>query len=107
MKTRVEKLEDKQIENVTDIAVITERVDKHDVLLDFLEKARHKDSGRVHAVEGILAGIDTSVNKLVVATDKNTRAVDAFKIMAMTATVMGGCFLTFCSFVGGKILLWW
>ncbi len=107
MKERIDKIEDKQSTATIDIAVITERVDKHDGLLDFLEKSRHKDSGRVHVVEGILAGIDTSVNKLITSTDKNTKSVDAFKIMAMTAIVMGSAFITFCGFIGGKLLHWW
>ncbi len=107
MKNRIEKIED----NLSDIrianATITERVDAHSKLLEFLEESRHKHSGRIHVVEGILVGMETAVNKLTKSTDNNTALLRDFKIMAITAVFMGGGFITFCGFVGGKLLHWW
>lgn len=114
MKTRLDKLETHVFENTTKVAVIFERLDKHDVFLDHLEQARHKNSGRIHVVEGILTGIDSSVNKLTEATEKNasateknTKAVDAFKIMVATSVFLVSIFISICSFIGGKIMMWW
>ncbi len=82
------------------------RLDTSDKEIDSLRDSRHDHSNKIHQQmtivsthSAILSGIEGAVREL-------TENVFAFKIMAATAIVMGGGFISFCVFVGGKLLHW-
>lgn len=83
------------------------RIDSHDNEILSLRESRHKHANDIQKHTGfielhtdILSGITAAVKDL-------TKSVDSFKVMAATAMVMGSVFITFCGFVGGKLLGWW
>ena len=83
------------------------RLDSHDNEISALRDARHKHANAIQKQititdihTGILSGIEGAVKEL-------TKAVFSFRVMALTAITMGGGFVAFCGFVGGKLLHWW
>ena len=90
------------------------RLDGHDYEFKVQRGARHlhaneiqKHTGMLESHSEIFTGIKDALKEVAAATRHNTDAIFSFKIMAMTAIFMGGGFITFCGFVGGKLLGWW
>lgn len=83
------------------------RIDEHTEEINSLRTSRHEHNGMLQKHMGvidahtkILSGIESAVKEL-------TQAVFGFKVMAATAMAMGSMFISFCGFVGGKLLGWW
>lgn len=79
-----------------------------------LRDSRHELNTMTQIHDCILTSIKRSMSILAdtvkeqaKATSDNTKTLDEFKTMAATAIYMGAGFITFCVFVGGKILKWW
>lgn len=83
------------------------RLDEEKAEIDLLRKRTHDNANDIHRQGGILAGMETAVKDLITATKQNTQAVLTFRIIAITAMFMGTGFISFCGFVGGKLLHWW
>ncbi len=86
----------------------------HSEEIDLLNKHREnhsielqKHTSIIDNYADILKGIKEVIKDLTTATRQNTDAIFSFKIMAMTAIFMGGGFIAFVVFAGGKILKWW
>jgi len=102
-------------------AVLEEVTKRHDNEILSLRDSRHHHAGFLQKHDGmfesyniIISGIKEAIDKLTASHEKSTAATAAntkelfsFKVMAMTAIFMGGGFISFCVFVGGKLLNWW
>lgn len=83
------------------------RIDKHDEEIINLRDSRHEHANQIQRQIGITDTHTSILSGIEGAVDKLTQAVFGFRIMAMTAIFMGTGFITFCGFVGGKLLHWW
>jgi hypothetical protein len=102
----------------TRLAVVEVKVeeieDKHGKEILELRNHKHAQSNTLQKHEGmfdsyniILKGIKDGIESLTTATEKNTKAIFSFRVMAGTAIFMGGGFIGFVVFVGGQLLHWW
>ena len=90
------------------------RLDTHDDELKIQRDARHlhanviqRHTGMLESHSEVFVGIKDALKELAGNTRQNTSAIFRFEAMAITAIIMGGGFITFCGFVGGKLLHWW
>lgn len=82
------------------------RIDEGYREIESLRDSRHEHSNQIHQQMGIITTHTTILTGMESAVKELTQAVFSFKIMALTALYMGGAFIAFCGFVGGKLLHW-
>ena len=97
---KLNNLEGRQKVHSEEIDLLNQHRELHSIELQ-------KHTSIIDNYADILAGIKEVIKDLTAATRHNTDTIFSFKIMAMTAIFMGGGFITFVVFAGGKILKWW
>lgn len=83
------------------------RLDDHAGEIKSLRDSRHEHAGYIQRHDGIILGIESAVTGLNKTVVQNTKSIVELITMARTAIVMGGGFISFVVFAGGKILKWW
>jgi len=82
------------------------RIDQGNREIESLRDSRHEHSNTIQQQVGVIASHTAILTGMEAAVKELTQAVFSFKIMALTALYLGGVFIAFCGFVGGKLLHW-